>query len=137
MEKPINPTTRSTHRYSIEFAISMTAYVVVLIVCIFLSPHANRTGRITLALISVIPVVLLFASIVRLSLSTDELQRKIMLASLALGGGITALLAATYGLFESFVVLQRPSAWWTFITFAYSSAVAVFFVRRHYLCKID
>jgi hypothetical protein len=132
MEKTTNPATQASRRYLLEFALSMTAYVVVLCASIFLFYHVTGAWRILVALLPVIPVGLLFAAFVRFLLRTDELQRQIMVISLALAGGATALLSVTYGFLESFRFLPPPSAWLTWSTFMLGWAIASFIVRRRF-----
>jgi hypothetical protein len=116
----------------------MIAYVIAIIVsrsfliarAIAHHPIANP-WLIVVALLPIIPIIFVFIAIVRFVQATDELQRQIIVNSLALAGGATALLAVTYGLLEG-DVLPRPSAWWTYEVFMISWIIAASFVRRHY-----
>ena len=87
--------------------------------------------QLAVALIPVLPVIGVFIAVLRLLLATDELQRRIYIESLAIAGGITALLAVSYGLIESPGV-PNLSAWWTWTVFMLSFGISTFFVRRHY-----
>jgi hypothetical protein len=93
--------------------------------------HASERWQIVVALLPFIPVVFLFAAVVRLLRGTDELYRRIIVESLAIAGGATALLAVTYGLIES-DHFPHLSAWWTYSTFMVAWLIAQFFVRRQY-----
>jgi hypothetical protein len=58
-------------------------------------------------------------------------MRRMIVNSIALAGGATALLAVTYGLIEG-EGFPFISAWWTYSVFMTSWVIAGFFVRRHY-----
>ncbi|HVU37428.1 MAG TPA: hypothetical protein VHC95_03780 [Opitutales bacterium] len=131
MEETINPTRQAVHRYFWEFGVSICAYVVVIALSRNYYNDVPIQCKALLALLPVIPVGFVFAAIVRFILSTDELQRRIIVNSLALAGGATALLAITYGLLEG-DILPPPSAWWTYVTFMASWLIAGLCVRRHY-----
>src|SRR5580692_9831432 len=118
--KMINPVKRVARRYYIEFGVSMAAYVAVIFVRHWLlhgpMRHANHRWQIAIALLPVIPIIFVFAAIVRLVRGTDELYRRVCVDSLALAGGATALIAVTYGLIEG-DYFPHLSAWWTYATF--------------------
>jgi len=138
----VNPVKRAYRRYLIEIGLSTVAYFAVLWVSNWLlygqepgsngpMQNAGEGWKITIALLPVIPTFIMFAAFVRLVLRTDELQRRVYVDSLALAGGITALLAATYGFIEG-NYLPRPSAWWAFETFMAAWLVAALFLQRRY-----
>jgi len=136
MEKKIvNPATRACRRYNVEFGVAMATYLLAVYVSrkLLYGPmqHTNEGWQLTIALLPLIPVILMFAAIIRLVRGTDELLRRIIVDSLAIAGGMTALLAVTYGLIEGD---RRPhlSAWWTYSTFMIAWLIATFFVRRRY-----
>ena len=132
MEKATNPTTQASRRYHLEFALSMTAYAVVLCASVLLFIHLRGVWQILVALLPLIPVGFLFAAFVRFLRRTDEFQRQIIVISLALAGGATALLSLTYGILESFRILPHPSAWLTWMTFMFGWAIASVIVRRRF-----
>lgn len=131
MEETLNPTVHAQRRYYVEFGLAMVAYIGV----IYLSRTYFNTvplqWQALVALSPLIPVLLVYAAIIRFILHTDELQRQIIVHSLALAGGATALLAITYGLLEG-DILPRPSVWWTYTTFMLCWLIAAFCVRRRY-----
>jgi hypothetical protein len=133
MNSAPNPAVKALHSYFWWLSLSMIAYAIAIIVSrSFLHTHpGDGPGNIAVALLPIIPVIFVFVAVVRLVLATDEMQRRIIVNSLALAGGVTALLAVTYGLLEG-EVLPRPSAWITYITFMTSWIIAGIFVRRHY-----
>jgi hypothetical protein len=131
MESHSNPTLKAMHRYYWHFGVSMSAYVIAIFFSRWLWHSANGPWRTVLAVLPIIPVICVFASVVRFLLATDELQRRIVVNSLALAGGATALLAVTYGLLEA-DGLPRLSAWWTYAVFMSSWIVAGYFVCRRY-----
>jgi hypothetical protein len=130
---PPNPTAQAKRAYFWEFSISLVAYVLAIILTRdYLNTHQlDDTWRTLVAVLPILPIIGVFAAIVRLILATDELMRRMIVNSLALAGGVTALLAVTYGLIEG-EGFPFISAWWTYVTFMTSWIIAGFFVRRHY-----
>jgi hypothetical protein len=129
MTNTTNPITQARRRYLFEFGIFMTAYVAV---CLFWMFHGiNGHERIAIALLAMIPIVFVFAAMVRYVLRTDEFDRKVTVESLALAGGATALIAATYGLLEA-AGFPKQSAWWTYSVFMIGWIVAKVIVLRRY-----
>ncbi len=126
-----NPTTAAKKRYTIEFGIAMLAYVGIMLAT--RSFWGNVTGpmQFVVALTPLIPIAFVFAAIVRYVSGVDELQRRIMVESLALAGGATALIAVTYGFLEG-NPLPRPSAWATYAVFMVAWIVAALILRRRY-----
>ena len=128
-----NPSTKAFRTYSGISGLSMIAYVIAIIVSRnFLNTHPGH-GPVffAIALLPLPAAIFVFVAVVRFILATDELQRRILVNSLALAGGVTALLAVTYGLIEG-DDLPNPSAWCTYIVFMTSWLIAAFFVRDHY-----
>ena len=122
MKPAINPTTRAYHGYVIELGAAMLAYVVLRIVSrAFLGReeirrHLGDGWQFVLALSPAFPLTCAFVAVVRFLNRMDELMRRITVDSMAIAAGITALLAASYGLVEC-PVLPHLSAWWTWGTF--------------------
>ncbi len=132
----VNPTHRAKRRYFIEFGVSMVAYVAVMWLRNWLLVGPPRSAlpdgwQLVIALLPVIPVAFVLAAIVRVVRGTDELYRRITVDSLAIAGGATAFLAATYGFIEG-GIFPHLSAWWTYSVFMVAWLVATFFVRRQY-----
>jgi hypothetical protein len=138
--KQINPVKRAYRQYCLEFAAAMGAYVVV----IFIRGHVfdywqsrgwlqsmNLGWVIALSLLPMLPVCLIFWAILRFLRGMDELGRRIMVDSLAIAGGMTAMLAATYGFIEG-NMFPHLSAWWTYAVFMMTWLVASRFVMRRY-----
>jgi hypothetical protein len=119
-----NPTTRAFRRYNLEFAISMIAYVAFITISrnLLHGPlrDASTPVQIAVAISPILPVAMLFVSVIRFLHRTDEFLRRMIIESLAVAGGVTALLAVTYGLIESEPLFPRPSAWWTWAVFGTS-----------------
>jgi hypothetical protein len=133
--RSINRVTRIYRRYVVEMGIAMAAYCGVMVASRHLLRSSMRDAsggvQIVLAALPVIPVLFLLIAIVRVVRGTDELQRQIYVESLAIAGGMTAMLAVTYGLIES-ERFPHLSAWWTYSTFMITWLIASFFVRRRY-----
>ncbi len=128
-----NPTVKAMHAYYWQFGVALMAYVIAIMASRnFLHSHpGDGPAHVVIALLPIIPQIFLFAAIVRFVRATDELQRQIIVHSLALAGGVTALLAFAYSLIEG-DSFPPPHAWWTYGTFLTSWVIASIFVRRHY-----
>jgi len=129
--KATNPTTQAQRRYLIEFTIAIVAYFVVLFATRIAFRSLSGPWEPVVALLPVVPVIAVFVAVVRWLQATDEFNRRIIVDSLAIAGGITALLAATYGFAES-DLLPRPSAWWTWCVFMFAWAICAMILRRRY-----
>ena len=132
---PPNPTRHAFRRYLLEFSLAIAAYVAAITLSRWLLDGPFRTSpepwASALALLPLLAVIALFIATVRLVLATDEFQRRIIIESLAIAGGATALLAVTYGLIEG-SRFPHLSAWWTYSAFMISWLLATFVLRRHY-----
>jgi hypothetical protein len=130
-----NPVTQAKRRYYIEFGAAMVAYVIVILVSRTLLHgrlrDASDAWQIGVAVLPIIPTLFVFIAVLRLLRRTDELYRQICVDSLAIAGGVTVLLAITYGLIEGGRV-PYLSAWWTYTTFMTAWLIATFFVQRRY-----
>jgi len=131
MNNMTNPAIRAVRRYYCEFSVSAIAYVITILLSRTYYNQVPTQWQALVALVPIIPVVFVFIAIVRFVNGTDEMQGRIIVNSLALAGGATALLAATYGLLEG-DILPPPSAWLTYITFMVSWLIAGLYVRCRY-----
>ncbi|MBV8490283.1 MAG: hypothetical protein JO199_07120 [Candidatus Eremiobacteraeota bacterium] len=131
--KPDNPTTKATRRYLTGLTLAITAYVVVLFAAYTAVERWQPAGpvRYLLLLAPLIPVAFLIPLVVRFLRETDEFERRIVTESLAIAGGVTAILAVTYGFLEN-TGLPHLSAWWTWVVLMGSWLVARIFVARSY-----
>jgi O-antigen/teichoic acid export membrane protein len=128
-----NPTTRANRRYLTGFSLAAIAYVAVLFAAIGYVNYAQPHGalRYLLILAPLIPIAFMVPIFIRYFRETDEFQRRIVTESLAIAGGVTALLAVTYAFLES-TGLPHPSAWFTWLAVMGSWAIARIFVARRY-----
>ena len=88
--------------YTIQFLGAMTAYVVLLVVSIYLlenNPTAPWRGMV--AVLPMIPTVLALLALIRFLGRMDELQRRIHFDAIAFAAGATAILTFTWGLLEN------------------------------------
>jgi hypothetical protein len=131
--KSTNPTTLATRRYVLQLTLAMLAYVAVLCTTLVLLERLNPQGlpRTLLALAPVVPVAFLIPIVARFFRDTDEFERRLATEAFAIGAGITAILAATYGFLEN-AGLPHLSAWWTWGVVMGSSAIARIVLNRRY-----
>jgi hypothetical protein len=109
MEAGMNRFERGSQRYFIEVVGALLLYAVILV---------GRKGmqgdlKVALTLASIVPVWLIALAVVRFYRAQDEYLRQKMLLSMAMGGGLTALILMSYGQLESIGLppLSRPWAW--------------------------
>lgn len=112
----------SKHRYLWEFAVSLLAYVIVLIISVILlaSLDIGPISRALLSLMPVIPGLAICWAIVRQLRRVDELQRKIQFEALGLAFAATAITTFSYGFLENvglpkltmFAVWPLMAAFW-------------------------
>jgi hypothetical protein len=128
-----NPVAVAGRRYIVQLTIAMLAYVAICFAVIYAVNHTGVAGwlKVALLLLPVIPVVAVFLAVLQFLGATDEFDRKVMLESLAVAAGITALLAITYTFLEN-AGLPRPEAWWTWVVLVGSWGVAKPIVSRYY-----
>jgi hypothetical protein len=132
MPNRINPTTKARRRYLVEAVICVLALAAITMILSLIGHNLSKRWIVTIVVSGLIPVVFFFAAFVRYTLRTDELNRKMLLDSYAIAGGVTALIAIMYGSLESMSMLPRPHAIWTFGTFVFCFAIARHFLRRRY-----
>jgi hypothetical protein len=87
--------------------------------------------RYAVALLPLIPVATLVPIFIGYYRNTDEFERRMQAESLAIAGGVTAMLSVTYGFLEM-AGLPHLSAWWTWAVLMVSWAIARPIVGRFY-----
>ena len=131
----LNPITRTKRRYLIEFAVSMIAYVLMVLMSSALLhgplAHAPQLWRILTAMSPLIAIAFTLAAIVRYLRGVDELMLRMQMEALAVAGAVIAVTSVTYGLGET-EGLPHLSAWWTYTVFMLAWGAALPFVRRRY-----
>ena len=101
--------------YLAQFIGTMTAYVIVLLVSVFILrsyPDPDAPWRVPVALLPVVPALFLILAFVGYMRGMDELQRQIQLEALALSFGGTAVLTFGYGFLQG---VGFPQLNWTFV----------------------
>lgn len=89
-------------QYVVQFSAAMAAYMVVLVVSIFIiQANPGSVWRVPLAIAPVVPVVFALWAFVRFLRGTDELQRQIHFEAIAFAAGGTGILTFTYGFLEN------------------------------------
>jgi hypothetical protein len=138
--KQINPVKRALRRYYVELAAAMTSYVAVVLVRGWVLTHWESRGSLdsinlawvlTVALLPMVPLCFVFWAVVRFFRGMDELGRRVLVDSIAIAGGVTAMLAASYGFIEG-QTFPHVSAWWGYAVFMTMWLIASFFVARRY-----
>jgi hypothetical protein len=100
--------------YLIQFLSAMGAYVVLMLLSIYLlqrNPEAGWRGLV--AVLPAIPATLVVLAVVRFVERMDELQRRIQLVAAGFAAGATAVLTFTWGLLEN-AGFPRLSMLWVF-----------------------
>ena len=100
--------------YMVQFLSAMGAYVVLLLLSIYLLQRNPEAGwRELVAALPAIPATLVVLAVVRYVERMDELQRRIQLGAAGFAAIATALLTFTWGLLENAGV-PRISMIWVF-----------------------
>ena len=131
MRATTNPTTQAQRRYLFEMAIALAAYLAILFTTRYFFRAASGPWEWVVALLPVLPVIGILVAVLRWLAGTDEFNRRLIVDALAIAGGTTALLAATYGFLEG-SPLPRPSAWWTWTVFMVTWLVVTLVMKRRY-----
>jgi hypothetical protein len=128
-----NPTTTAARRYKIQLTIAMAAYVVILFAATWVLNRYALQGslRYAVALLPLLPIAFLIPVVARYFRESDELERRIVTESFAIGAAVTALLSVTYGFLE-ISGLPHLSAWWTWGAVMGTSAIARIALNRRY-----
>jgi hypothetical protein len=96
-----------------QLIISGVLYLVTLIGALYLLEYdLNQSVQIIIVLVPIIPGIWLIVSLGRAIASLDELQRRIQLEAIAIGFGISGMLALTYGLLG---MAGIPQASWIYV----------------------
>jgi peptidoglycan/LPS O-acetylase OafA/YrhL len=124
---------KSTRRYYFEFGAAMLAYVVTVLLSVWLLVGDQISGdwRWIVALLPVPPMFLVALAVLRQLRRDDELQRKIQFEALAIAFAGTALITFSYGFLENVGFPKLPTfAIWPMMGALWIVGLRV--VRRHY-----
>ena len=128
----VNPTTLACRRYIRQMFATTVVYLIVLFGCVTALKHVpDGPLHYALALLPLIPVALMVPIFIGYYRNTDEFERRMQAESLAIAGGVTAMLSVTYGFLEV-AGWPHPSAWWTWTILMLTWAIARPLVGRHY-----
>ena len=132
--KNTNPVEEAGKTYNKQMLLTMVvAYPIFLLGAIWLiklSPDAWWVPL--LALAPMIPILFGFRSVLQFLERMDELQRQIVLTSLAIAAGGTSLVTMTYGLLETLADFPRLSWIWVFPILCVFWIIGGFVARRKY-----
>jgi hypothetical protein len=129
--KATNPATQAQRRYLIEFTLAIVAYMLVILGTRYFFRGVTGPAETVVALLPMVPMIFVFIAVVRFLAGTDEFQRRILVESLAIAGGATALIALTYSFVEG-DPLPRPSSSWTWTAFMVLWLISTFVLRLRY-----
>jgi hypothetical protein len=127
-----NPAIR---RYLRRFAISMSAYVALLLIVSTYFHRFHPKGPLAY-LLAVLPALAIIAQIVTVGLylaeEKDEFQRNLFIQALLWGLGGVLALTSTWGMLESLAHIQHFQPIWTFSTFWCFVGISTPFLMRRY-----
>lgn len=128
-----NPTTVAARRYRIQITVAMAAYVAILFTVMWALGRFELHGilRYAVTLAPLVPIAFLVPAVARYFRESDELERRIVAESFAIGAGVTAILSVTYGFLEN-TGLPHLSAWWTWTVVMGASVIARLALNRRY-----
>jgi hypothetical protein len=124
------PTTQARKRYLREVFLATVLYLIVLQASVYALNH-GVTGflKYVVAFVPAIPVVGIFAAIVRWLRAADEYQRQTTITGMAIAGGATALITVTYGFLEN-AGLPPMSVWISWLIFMSIWGIATPILQR-------
>ena len=121
----------STRRYLIRFSVAMAAYCVLLPVALSAGRAIAPPWTMACALLVLPSVVLMVRAVGQFFQEVDELARKVMVESLALGFVIGTPILLIVGLFQVFG-LADMSFMWAFAILMAGWLIGGFLARRRY-----
>jgi hypothetical protein len=112
LSKEIFSMNQTTKRYLRELGLSMSAYVILLLVSTFtIANLAGSPWRIPIALLPVIPTIFMVMAFIRYLNGIDELQQRIQLMAIGFSAGVTGLVTFAYGFLETIGFPHVPLVW--------------------------
>lgn len=119
-------------RYRVRFAIGMTSYVVLLVAALLLTNVvAGGPTRVLLGVIPIPAMLFIAWAAIQFSREADELARRQLTESLAIGFWGGSALVVSYGLLDSFGAPML--SWiWAFSTYMVCWAIGSVVVSRRY-----
>jgi len=128
--KATNPTTRAQQRYFLEFGASIAAYAVILTASVYgLNHGVIGFLRYVVAVVPAVPIIGVSLAVVRWLRATDEYERQTTITGMAIAGGLTALIAVTYGFLEN-AGMPRMSVWISYLIFMTIWGIATPILKR-------
>jgi hypothetical protein len=125
-----NPTIIAQSRYRLEAALASVLYILVIAGSVYALNHgAAGITKIGAAVAPVLPIVAVALATIRWLQATDEYERQTAITGLAIAGGLTSMLAVTYGFLEN-AGLPRIPAWYLYLAFTTIFGVATPIVRH-------
>jgi len=126
-----NPTTVAQRHYYVQMTLATFSYLLILFGTRAAMAHLSGPSRAVAAILPVLPVILVLVAVIRLVRNTDEFNRRILVDSLAISAGVTAMFCATYGFME-IDLLPRLSIWWIWTVLMGSWLIASLVLRLRY-----
>lgn len=122
---------RAARRYGARLATAMAAYVVVLLAAVLVLPLLTGPARYLVMATPIVPAAFVAVAVLRYSREADELQRLIVLESLAAAFALGSLITFGYGLLQ---VAGAPEVSWLFVWPVYAACWLLFalLARRRY-----
>lgn len=125
-------TTEVVRRYLREFALSMAAYVVAIVITVgFVGNMEPSLLRYLFALLPIAPVAAMLWSFLRYLEGVDELEQRIHLQGIGFAAGATGLLTFSYGLLQN-TGLPEISMVWVLPLLIVTWGVGAGLARRRY-----
>ena len=122
----------ANRRYKREIGISMTIYVLLVFITVYLIKHGMAAPwTYVVATLPVFPALMVPVAINRFFRSMDELQRRIQLEGLAFAFTLTAILTLSYGFLQNAGLPDISWIWiWPLMGFLWAIGLGI--ARRRY-----
>ena len=114
--KPRMTPAKANRRYQIEVVVAMLIYLLLMLAIVpVLRTQPPLPERVTLAILPALPVVWVMWAVIKYLGRADELQRRVLIESLAIAAGVTAFLSLSYGFLEDMAGFPHVPLWWVFM----------------------
>ncbi len=118
-------------RYAVRLTAAMSAYVVTVVAAALALPLLPEPARYVVMALPMVPAAFVALAVLRYTREADEMQRRIVLESLAAAFALGSLLTFGYGLLQ---VAGAPDVSWMYVWPVYAGSWLLFglLARRRY-----
>ena len=125
---------RARRRYARDIAVSMGAYLILVIGAALLMRFVETPQwlRVMLSLAPVAPALMMLRAYLTHLAALDEFQRRLQTDALLIAAGVTVFGSFAYGFLEEWAGLPHVSMLWIFPIFSFVFGIAHVIIRSRY-----